>query len=87
MEEYKPEIILEPDEELIELEKIREKMEENIRELWDNVIVCYLDNYRDRQILNRLTINDYDKFYKWMLYNNNHYQYVCDRIQYLLTCL
>ena len=79
--------LLEPDKELIELETIREKMEEDIKELWDNVIVSYLNNYRDRQILDKLTIYDYNKFYKWMLYNNNYYQYVCERIRYLLKCL
>jgi len=70
-------------EELDELYKTRNKMEKHIRYLWDDVIVCYLNNYNNREIFNNLTINDYDKFYKWMLYNNNNYQYVCDRIEYL----
>ena len=40
-----------------------------IRELWDNIMVPYLENYPERQILSRLTINDYDKFFNLMMNN------------------
>lgn len=44
-----------------------EMIDKHIRELWDNIMVPYLENYSERQILSRLTINDYDKFYDYMI--------------------
>jgi hypothetical protein len=71
MEDHKEENIkenlLDPLDELMDIEDAKDKIEQHIRELWDNVIVPYLNNYRDRQILGNLTVNDYDKFYKWII--------------------
>lgn len=52
------------------------KMEDYIRELWDIVMIPYLENYKERQILSRLTVNDYNKFYEFMMKNND----VCKQI-------
>jgi len=46
-----------------------DKVNNYIRELWDNVVVPYLENYQERQILSCLTINDYNKFYEFMITN------------------
>lgn len=37
--------------------------------LWDNVIVPYLENIKERQILDKITINDYNSFYEYMINN------------------
>lgn len=62
---------------------ILDKMEHNIRNLWDDVIVPYLENYNERQILDQLDINDYDKFYNYMTSNNEVYKHVLHMIEYL----
>jgi len=69
-----------PEDELAELYKIREKMEDHIKELWDNVIVSYLNDFRYNDILSNLTVNDYHKFYEYMINNNEFFSYVCGRI-------
>ena len=46
------------------LEKINEKMNKDIRCLWENVIVPYLRNDTEKQILNKLDEHDYIKFYE-----------------------
>jgi len=45
-------------------------IDNHIRILWDTVIVPYLENFNERQILDQLTTNDYDKFYAFMIKNN-----------------
>lgn len=76
---------MEPEDELAELYEIREKMENDIRQLWDNVIVPYLNDYRYNDILKYLTTNDYHKFYEYMIDNNKNFNYVCKRIYELET--
>jgi len=71
---------------LSELEELRQtfgKMELHIRKLWDNVIVPYLENDCQKQILFSLNSNDYPKFYNYMLLNNEIFSYVVNRITYL----
>ena len=63
--------------------KVLDKMDEHIRNLWDEVIVPYLENYNERQILDQLTVNDYDKFYGYMTSNNEVYKHVAFMINYL----
>jgi|AntRauTorckE6833_2_1112554.scaffolds.fasta_scaffold10682_5 hypothetical protein len=46
------------------------KMEKDIRELWDNVIIPYRNDYNSNYLLDKLTNNDFDKFYEFMIYNN-----------------
>ena len=69
--------------ELSELLIIQEKMELHIEKLWENVIVPYLENYTERQILFGLRTNEGDKFYKYMIQNNEICSYVVKRIAYL----
>ncbi len=45
-------------------------IDKHIRILWDTVIVPYLEDFNERQILDQLTTNDYDKFYIFMIKNN-----------------
>lgn len=71
---------LDPQDELAELYSIREKMENDIKGLWESVIVPYLNDFRYNDILNKLTENDYHKFYEYMINNNENISYVCGRI-------
>ena len=52
------------------------KMENDIRELWDNIILPYLNDYNSNYLLDKLTDKDFDKFYEFMLYNNS----TCDML-------
>lgn len=45
-------------------------MEKHIRYLWNVVIVPYLENYNERQILDYITINDYSVFRDFMIKEN-----------------
>jgi hypothetical protein len=69
--------------ELEELKQTRDNMESHIRRLWDDVIVPYLENDGEKQILSGLTSNDYFKFHNYMLLNNEIFSYVVNRIAYL----
>lgn len=55
---------------LINLYEKEDKMDKEIKALWDNVIKPYLDNIYSKQILDKLTDMDYDKFYYFMLTNS-----------------
>lgn len=69
--------------EIYNLEVIQEKMENDIKELWNNVILPYLESTTQKKILNKLNSFDYDKFYKFMIGNNNSYNLVNDRLKQL----
>lgn len=71
------------DNELIELEENFILMEKHINELWQNVIIPYLHNYNERQIINKIMENDYDKFYNFMINHNQMFRYINQRIIYL----
>lgn len=51
-------------------------IDNHIRTLWETVMVPYLENFNERQILDQLTTNDYNKFYEFMIKNNP----VCQKI-------
>ena len=53
-------------------------IDKHIRILWDNVMVPYLENFNERQILDQLTTNDYNKFYEFMIKNNPICQKIID---------
>lgn len=76
-------IILSPNEELEKLEHIFEGMERDIKSLWNNVMLPYINNYNNKQILTKLSSDDYDKFYNYMVNNNEMIQYVLCRISEL----
>lgn len=80
---HDPETPLEPMDELDELILIREKMENDIRRMWENVIVPQLNNVSGNYILGKLTVNDYHKFYEFMISNNDNFNYVCRRTYFL----
>lgn len=69
-----------PEDELAELYNVREKMEDDMKGLWDGIIIPYLNDYRHDNILCNLAPNDYHKFYEYMIYNNENIEYVYDRI-------
>ena len=50
-------------------------MNEQIRELWDNVMIPYLTNC-NKEILGKINEGDYVKFYAYMVKNNR----VCQEI-------
>ncbi|QKF94027.1 hypothetical protein QKU48_gp0569 [Fadolivirus algeromassiliense] len=69
-----------------ELEHLYEtlnKMDRDIRSLWDNVMIPYINNYTTKQILTKLNENDYYKFHEYMVKNNDIYGYVLFRINEL----
>lgn len=67
--------------ELIELYDVEKKMDENIKELWDNVVVKYIEFCDDSQIIEWLSSeHDYYKFRVYMIKNNIMYGRVLDRI-------
>lgn len=47
-----------------------ERFDRITKSLWDEVIVPYLRNYKSNYILDKLTENDYDKFYELMVSTN-----------------
>lgn len=53
-------------------------MEKHIRYLWDAVIVPYLENYSERQILDYITVNDYSIFRDFMIKKNPICQQIFD---------
>lgn len=71
--------------EIMNLENQIELMEKHIKLLWDNVIVSYLTNYEKRQILNKITENDYNKFYKFMINKNSSCKYMIEKLNYLYS--
>ncbi len=64
--------------ELIELYNVSQKIEEDIKELWKNILLKYLDHCEERQILSQSLT--YSKFYDFMVKENKMYRYVLDRI-------
>ena len=44
------------------------KMEEDIHKLWINVMVPYIES--NKSVLSKLSVYDYNKFYKFMIDNN-----------------
>lgn len=69
--------------ELENLIKILDKMDRHIQSLWKNVIVPYLENNCEKQILFNLKTSDCNKFYDYMSQNNEIMSYVLKRITYL----
>ena len=57
--------------ELDELENEINMVEKKIKELWNNVMVPYLQS-EQRQILVKLTEDDYIKFYNYIVKKNIH---------------
>lgn len=57
-------------EQINELEKIQNKIEKDIRSIWEDIINPYINNKYKQQVLDCLTENDYHKFYNFMIMNN-----------------
>jgi vacuolar-type H+-ATPase subunit D/Vma8 len=68
--------------EIFRVEKILEKIENHINDLWDDVLVPYMNN-TSSQILTSLTEYDRNKFYKFMINNNIAYNDTCNYLMYL----
>lgn len=66
-----------------ELEEIRDKMEKDIKYLWENVMVLYLQNLNKRQVLDLINETDYHKFYKFMINNNKAYNEIQEQLNNL----
>ena len=69
--------------EMSELFITQERMNSDIQSLWENIIVPYLENCTEKQILCGLGTNDYQKFHRYMIQNNEICSYVSKRIAYL----
>jgi len=66
------------------LENEIKKVEGQIRELWNNIMVPYLEN-ADKQILNNLTCYDYSKFFDFIITNNAHVRNLYNRYNKVLN--
>lgn len=60
--------------EIYEAENMLRRMERDVRELWDNVIVPYKSDICRSQILDKLDEYDYVKFYDFMITKNRAYR-------------
>lgn len=69
--------------ELNDLEEIKNKMEIDIKSLWEIIVVPYFNNINNSHFLNGLRTNHFDRFYNFFLENNPDCIYVLDRIQYI----
>lgn len=69
--------------ELMELYDVQKQIENDIRLLWDNVLVRYIEYCNESQILNELSSSDYTNFFEYMIKNNTKYKYVLNRINEL----
>ena len=67
--------------ELIELHDVKNKMEKDMRELYDNTIGRYINYCDEQQILSQNP--DFSKFYDFMISNNEKFRYVLYRINEL----
>lgn len=65
------------------LENILYQMDDQIRSLWDNILVPYINDYTHKEILTCLSDAQYYVFYDYMVKNNPSYQFVLDRIHEL----
>ena len=69
-----------------EIEELTEKMdtlEQQINNLWNDIIRPYIDNKNKCQILTEFRECDYDKFYNFFINNNKIYKYHRNRLNYL----
>lgn len=57
----------------------------SIRRAWDSVMLPYLKNYNKRELFKTLTENDYDKFYKFFINNNELYAHYVNRMNKLIS--
>jgi hypothetical protein len=58
---------------IYDVENLILEIENDIRKLWDNVIIYYINNHKC-QILDKLTEHDYTKFFDFMIKNCKPYQ-------------
>lgn len=73
----------EPNLEISELEDCINNMDGNIVSIWNHIIVPYLKNDSEKQILGKLTENDFDKFYSFMVNSNEIRKSNYDRLMFL----
>ena len=58
-------------------------MDKDIKSIWYTTIVPYIENYNSNYVLNKLTKDDYPKFYKFMVENNPTYNIINDNLNKL----
>ena len=66
-----------------ETERLLKRIEKDIRKIWDNVIAPYKSDVCRSQILDRLTEDDYVKFYEFMISKNETYKKAMRLLDYL----
>jgi hypothetical protein len=69
--------------EIFRMEKVVDKMETDIENLWHDVIVPYLTNYSKLQVLDELDENSFDKFYGLMINKNSTFKRAIKYLNYL----
>jgi len=50
----------------LQYDHVQNKMNEDIRRIWDNIILPYIENTNDGEILDKLSRNDYLVFHEFM---------------------
>jgi hypothetical protein len=75
------------DDEIYRLEDIQLKIEEDIRYLWNHVIIAYKQNINNCQILDKINEYDFAVFCDFMLSKNKVYRKTVNKIKYLKSKL
>jgi hypothetical protein len=63
-----------------EIEALEETFKKIEKDIWVNIFIPYLNNINCRQILDKLTVNDYYKFYYFMINNNPLCQHIIKKL-------
>lgn len=65
----------EQDDDYINVDEVKldcqNRFDEQVRQIWDNVLVKYIDDIYNKELLHKLTIYDYNSFHRFMLNNSN----------------
>ena len=71
------------EEEIEKLEKIEVKLQNDVKLLWENIIIPYIENINEKQILFKLKKEDFYKFLNFMAKNNEIFKYIHNRFNTL----
>jgi hypothetical protein len=68
-----------------ELEETVDKMQKDIRILWETVILPYRNDLCRSQILDQIDEHDFDKFYRFMISKSPAYKKAMVKLNYLYS--
>lgn len=58
-----------------------EKIEKDIKKLWDEIIKVYLKDINNKQILNKLSKYDYNKFFDFIIKESTSYNNIINNFK------